>query len=139
MKQKLTITEADYRQFHDLIFMMLPQVDNRMKEKLSDFSHVLESARMVDSRQIPADIVTVGSKIELEDRDNGEVLEYAVVWPSEADPENGGISVLSPVGMMLYGSKVGTAVNCEIPGGSKTFLIRKMLFQPERDIRPTSA
>lgn len=135
MKRKLIITEADHQQFKELIFMTSPAVDAQLREKMFDFESELDSAKIVKPAKIPADVITVGSRVELQDDDTGEIIEYSIVWPHEANPDSGGISVLSPVGMTLYGAKVGSRVKCASPGGTRQLLIRGMLFQPERATR----
>jgi regulator of nucleoside diphosphate kinase len=54
-----------------------------------------------------------------------------VVFPSEADSEQGKISVLAPVGTALLGYRVGDTVEWVVPGGLRRLKIERILYQPE--------
>lgn len=48
--------------------------------------------------------------------------EIELVYPDEADPAMGKVSVLSPVGSALIGLKVGQGIAWEFPDGSVRYL-----------------
>jgi regulator of nucleoside diphosphate kinase len=54
-----------------------------------------------------------------------------VVFPSEADSEQGKISILAPVGTALLGYRVGDTVEWKLPGGLRRLKIERILYQPE--------
>ena len=53
----------------------------------------------------------------------GEIIDYKIVGPSEADPREGKISDESPVGAALIGHEAGEIVKVETPGGICTYKI----------------
>jgi regulator of nucleoside diphosphate kinase len=80
---------------------------------------------------IPADVVTVNSRVRVCDQD-GEMREITVCYPDEADAPRGFLSVLSNVGGLLLGHRVGATVSWEVPNGSSASLrIDALVFQPE--------
>lgn len=80
---------------------------------------------------IPADVVTVNSRVRVSDQ-NGDTREITVCYPDEADAPRGFLSVLSPVGGLLLGHRVGASISWEIGGGAMASLrIDELLFQPE--------
>ena len=53
---------------------------------------------MIDLKSIPRDTVGLGSKVDLEDLDEGGVAEYEIVVPEEVDGAQFNISLSSPLG-----------------------------------------
>ena len=68
--------------------------------------------------------VTMGSKVEVRD-DFGDQT-YAIVGPAEADITAGKVSIKSPLGEALLGSKVGDKVTFATPGGERSAEILKV-------------
>ena len=93
---------------------------------------VLDSCDLVPSRQVPADIVTMYSKVQLLDRATGERHELTLCYPAEADPAAGFVSVLSPVGWSLLGLRAGQVASWTIPlGAERQAEVEAVLYQPE--------
>ena len=59
-----------------------PGADARLQDMLD---HVLERAVIVDSREIPANVVTMNSQATLVDETSGEQMTWTVVYPPNAD------------------------------------------------------
>ena len=80
---------------------------------------------------IPDDVVTVNSRLSVRDQDGG-VREITICYPGEADAAKGFLSVLSVVGGLLLGHRVGATVSWVDPSGATSSLsIEALLFQPE--------
>jgi regulator of nucleoside diphosphate kinase len=89
-------------------------------------------AQVVARAEIPADVVTMGSRVVFENETTGERREITLVYPGMADMDVGRISVLVPVGTALLGLRVGQAIDWELPGGEKQrFRIIEVPYQPE--------
>ena len=58
-----------------------------------------------------------GAKITLEDISTGEQNCYTLVGPYESAPEEGRVSVTSPLGRALIGKEEGDEIRFETPGG----------------------
>lgn len=67
--------------------------------------------------------VQVGSTVDLS---NGKNVTYQIVGPVEADPLEGKISNLSPIGSALIGKKVGEKVVITTPKGVTSYEIKKV-------------
>lgn len=65
--------------------------------------------------------VTLGSTVEL--KNGKKSIVYTVVGPVEADPLEGKISNESPIGVALFGQKVGDKIVVETPKGKITYEI----------------
>lgn len=92
----------------------------------------LETADLVPSREIGPDVVTMHSQVLLADPVDGRRHRYTLCYPPDADPEQGRVSVASPLGASLLGLRVGDTARWQTPAGSeRTLEIVALLFQPE--------
>src|SRR3712207_1554266 len=67
-------------------------------ESLSTLMQELEGAQTVAPVEVPADVINMRSKVRLRDLDNGGEMVYTLIFPAEANLEEGKISVLVPWG-----------------------------------------
>ena len=93
---------------------------------------VLDEARVVPSRRVSADVVTMYSQVLLRFVDDGIKRKLTLCYPEDAEPQFGFVSVLSPIGLSLLGQQVGATVRWESPDGSERMAeVEAILFQPE--------
>lgn len=78
----------------------------------------LDRAIVVEMEQVPDDVVTMHTRCTYIDRRSGMQREIELVYPDEADPATGKISVLTPVGSALIGLQVGQEIAWAFPDGS---------------------
>ncbi|MCD6664976.1 GreA/GreB family elongation factor [Hydrogenophaga bisanensis] len=89
-------------------------------------------ADLVDAREVPPDVVTMYSQIEIRQHGSGQVSRLTLVYPADAEPVAGFVSVLSPVGASLLGLRVGDTATWDTPHGEACSAeILAILFQPE--------
>lgn len=94
----------------------------------------LERARVVASRSVPANVVTMNSRVVFIDEETYEAKVCFVVYPDDADPDEGHISVLAPIGAALLGLSVGQSIEWTLPSGRQTRLrLVDILYQPEAE------
>ena len=91
--------------------------------RISKLENVLSRARIIDPSQFPDGEVHILSKVTIKNLKNKKTFEYTLVSPEEADFQAGKISVTSPVGQGLMGSKEGEKVNVKAPAGLLEFEI----------------
>ncbi len=109
--------------------LKLVEVPGNRREMLE---RELVRANVVPRENIPANVVTMNSRVVFENETTGERREVTLVYPSNSDIDAGRISVLVPVGTALLGLRVGQSIDWELPGGEKQrFRIVKVPFQPE--------
>jgi transcription elongation factor GreA len=75
--------------------------------------HVLGNAN-----QLKNDTVLIGSKITVQYLDDQELESYTICFPEQIDPDNGKISIFSPIGRQLLLKKLGQEIALEIPTGA---------------------
>lgn len=84
----------------------------------------LGRAEVIDPEKITVrDRVVFGLTVTVEDVDSGDIKKYKLVGEDESEPENGFISVTSPVGSALIGKRVDDEIQVRVPGGIKEFLV----------------
>ena len=77
-------------------------------------------AEVIDPTKITnKDRVVFGLSATLEDVESGDVLKYQIVGEDETDPDNGIISISSPIGRALIGKEIDEDVQVRTPGGVK--------------------
>ena len=110
------LTQADLDRLFDLVetYSAGPGAD-----RLQQFERELVRAVVVPRDEIPADIVTMNSRVVFEDETTGERREITLVYPKQADIASGKVSVLVPVGTALLGVRIGQSIDWELPNGAK--------------------
>ncbi len=92
----------------------------------------LESAVVVEPLKIPHDVVTMNSHVHFRDEDSGEDEAVTIVYPQAAEPSEGRVSVLAPVGSALLGLTIGDVVEWPVPRGrTRRLRITSIAYQPE--------
>lgn len=77
----------------------------------------LSRAAVVPEERMPANVVRMHSRVTYLDENSGRRREVELVYPQEADPTRGKISVLAPVGSALLGLAEGQSIEWSFPGG----------------------
>lgn len=92
--------------------------------RIRDIEAKLGLAEVIDPRRITKkDKVVFGLTVTIEDIETGDTKKYQLVGSDEADPENGLISITSPIGKALVGREVDDEVKVMAPGGVREFVI----------------
>ncbi len=129
-RKKIFITAKDMQRLRDLIRGGL-DLNNNQRQYLIELAKELDNSEVVDTRDIPHDVVTMNSKVKFRDLDAQEVCIYNLVYPSFANPDQNKISILAPVGMALLGYRVDDVVEWPVPAGIRRLKIEEILYQPE--------
>lgn len=70
----------------------------------------LDRAELCDPAELPAQTVTMNSRIEFVDEGSGTRRTVQLVYPRNADIAAGRISILTPVGAGLIGMRAGHSI-----------------------------
>ena len=96
-----------------------------------ELSDELDRAIVVPLERMPHDVVTMHSRCIYVDESTGTAREVELVYPDEADPAKGRISVLAPIGSALLGLATGHSIDWELPGGKiHRITVKRVLSQP---------
>jgi regulator of nucleoside diphosphate kinase len=128
MPADIFITNIDRRRIKRILDKM-SEGDQTPDKSVKKLENELDRAVIVDSRQVPQDVVTMNSKALVQF--NGEDMEVLLVYPRDADLNAGKLSILSPIGTAILGYKEGNIIDWEFPSGTSKIHIKKLLYQPE--------
>jgi len=124
--RSIYITEADMKRLRPLVERMKNSRDDlRMLQK------ELERARVVAPEEVPSDVVTMHSKARVRDVAGDEEMTYTLVFPEQANIEEGKISVVAPIGTAMLGQRVGDEFEWQVPAGPVRLRVKEVLYQPE--------
>lgn len=79
---------------------------------------VLELSRVIDTKLLPKDEVSLLSKVTFTNLDTGATLTYTIVSPHEMDLAASKISLKSPIGQALMGRHAGDVAEVRVPAGT---------------------
>jgi len=128
--RKIFVTEEDTERLQQII-RSAAAASSKDWEHLDMLQHELDRAEVVPSEEIPADVVTMNSRVLLRNLDTGIETTYTLVFPRDANVAQGRISILAPIGTAMIGYRAGDEIVSRSPAGEKRFEVRKVLFQPE--------
>lgn len=118
----LFVTEADYA---NLSLLASPALRRR-----------LAHARRVWSDAMPADVVTMNSRVVCTDLSTGERRVLSVVYPDDADPDAGRFSVVTEPGIALLGASPPQLIEWQRADGTlQRMRVEALAYQPEHDLR----
>lgn len=94
-----------------------------LETRIAEIEEILNNADIIKATH--KQTIDLGSTVEL--KTGGKKSTYTVVGPVEANPLEGKISNESPLGMALYGKKVGEKISIDTPRGSISYDIVSIL------------
>lgn len=128
------VTDVDRSRLQKMIDAAMPYAYVN-RSQLVALSERIARARLVPPGAVPANVVTMNSRFRLHHLETDFEEMFTLVFPPQADPFEGRLSVLDPLGTAVLGHRVGDIVHWPIPRGDRRFRIEEMLFQPEREGR----
>jgi transcription elongation factor GreA len=93
--------------------------------RIQYLENILRSAEII-SNSGKSDAVVVGSKVTIVEDGADDEEVYTIVGAAEANPSEGKISHLSPIGSALIGAKKGDKVRVATPSGQIIFKVKKI-------------
>lgn len=125
------ITKPDHERLTKLIEIAREREGDANRKYLDRLEEELERAEVVQQKDIPADVITMRSTVRLKDLDTSEEMTYQLMFPTEANFDEGKISVLAPIGTAMIGYRRGDVIEWEVPSGVRRLRVEEVLYQPE--------
>lgn len=105
--------------------------DHIRRRKLSKFNQEkleleLRGARQILNKDLPADVVTVNTKVRVKEMESGQEFTYTILPPAKARNKHNTISILSPIGVAMVGYSQGSELRWEMPEGIKSYRIEEV-------------
>ena len=130
-RSDIVLTATDERRLAQLLQAKANELERGTLELLEA---ELQRATIVDSSQIPDDVVTMNSVVSFEDLETGQPSEVTLVYPSASSGTGGKVSILAPIGSALLGLSVGESIVWPVPGGrSRRLRVTAVHYQPEAE------
>jgi len=90
-----------------------------LESRVAEIQDILLNANLIKAGSKSK--VSLGSTVEL--KTGSKTISYTIVGPVEADPLQGKISNESPIGLAVFGKKVGDSASISTPKGNMTYKI----------------
>jgi regulator of nucleoside diphosphate kinase len=129
------IITADDRAELEAVLTFTDKLSARTRMELSALEGELRRATIVESEDIPSDVITMNSRTKLLDLDSKERMEFTLVLPRDAGLEAGKISILAPLGSAILGCRAGDEFQWRVPYGVRRLKIIDVIFQPEAELK----
>lgn len=97
----------------------------KLYSKIAELKNILDNSQVITKHEAVNNIV-LGSRVEVECLEDGEIENYTIVGSQEANPMQGRISDDSPFGRGLLGHSMGDTVSVEAPSGIIKYKIVKI-------------
>ena len=91
----------------------------------------LNSAKIVEPQEIPANVVTMNSIVKISFLNSDKQIEFRIVYPDQANLKENKISIFSPIATALIGYKVADEIEWIVPAGLTKIRIDEIIYQPE--------
>ncbi len=84
--------------------------------RIMTLDSLINNAEIISSESGPSDVVHIGSEVTVVNQ-KGKRGKYTIIGSAEADPAQGKISNVSPIGQALLGKRVGDVAEVNAPAG----------------------
>ena len=127
----IKVTKHDSRDINALLSINANHLGWRSVEYLL---RELARAAVVDEGCIPANVVTIGSRVEYRELGRESTQIVTLSYPGDRELFRDAISILTPTGAALIGLSAGQSIcYAGLDGCPVTIEVVKVLYQPEAD------
>lgn len=128
----MTQASNNFRLLNELDHVRIDRLLARQGSAGETLTELLDDADVVAPREVPGDVVTMYTRVTVDDLVDGTQRTLTLCYPEDADASAGFVSVLSPIGTALLGRRLGEETQWTTPTGAVQRLrIAELLFQPE--------
>lgn len=122
----LTIVKSDYELLKRYVQTRryTNTLEGRNAERLG--KELENSALISDEADMPADVIRLHSRVDIQVKETGQQLSIELVLPNQANVSKNHISLLSPLGIALVGYRQQQTIEWEMPAGKKTLYIERV-------------
>ena len=100
------------------------ELQGLVEAKIAEMENALANAQVIDVKEIPeTGRVVFGATVKIYDIDNDNEITYKIVGNLESDPEEGNISIDTPIAKGLVGKFVDDVISIKTPSGNLNYEI----------------
>ena len=95
----------------------------KCESRILELEYLIKNGVVMSEEEANKNIVSIGSTVTIQYKDNGQEATYYLVGSNEVDPLNKRISDLSPIGIAVIGKTKGDTVVVAAPKGEREAVI----------------
>ena len=100
------------------------ELQGLVEAKIAEMENALANAQVIDVKDIPeTGRVVFGATVKIYDIDDDNEITYKIVGNLESDPEEGNISIDTPIAKGLVGKFVDDEISIKTPSGNLNYEI----------------
>ncbi len=103
-----------------------------LRARISQLQGRIRELSLYNLQSIPHGVVAYGSRVTVQDLEEGQSQVYEIVLPEEVNAGAGMISLGSPIGRALMNKVVGDEVEVQTPRGKRSYQITDLVTMHER-------
>ncbi|EGN75099.1 transcription elongation factor [Idiomarina sp. A28L] len=127
-KPTLILSELDVIRIESLI-----EKTPGLNKQVAALEAELGRAKVVKPQEIPADVVTMNSRVRFRILETHKEFEKTLVYPKDLANVAESISIFAPIGSAILGVRVGETIEWPTQHGISHVEVMDIVFQPERD------
>lgn len=131
MAKTIILTEIDHSRLSKVMDVSTSFGDGKAGACVRELNADLQTAQIVEPEDVPADVVTMNSRVVVRDLATKDEEEWILCFPNNADIYESRLSVLAPMGVALLGTKVGDTIEWDTPAGTARAEVISIAYQPE--------
>lgn len=106
---------------------MAKQRQEFLRARVGNLEARIGELMMINLDSIPRDTVGLGSRVWLEDLDEGGMIEFEIVVPEEVDGAQNRISLSSPLGRAMIGKAEEDDIEVVTPKGKRAYIVKRLM------------
>jgi regulator of nucleoside diphosphate kinase len=122
---ELIIEENEFELLKKIINSPQKKTDNVYNQSVRRLEKELKSARILKNEEMPDNIVRINSNITVKIEPN-LIRDFKIVFPEKSNISQNKLSILSPMGLALYGYCVNDEISWQFPSGINKLKILKV-------------
>jgi regulator of nucleoside diphosphate kinase len=130
--QKATcVNQFDFDRLKELISVVRVFGRREWQENADALDRELTEARVASPREVPADVVTMNSRVRIRDLTSGAEQVVVLVFPRDLHAHGSNVCILDPIGLALFGRRLGDRFEVRTKKGDAVYSVEELLYQPE--------
>ncbi|GAB3277687.1 nucleoside diphosphate kinase regulator [Larkinella harenae] len=128
--QNVILSKLDYQRLKERIIQARhnPSISRKL---LYTLSQVIEKALLLESREMPANVITMNSRVKIMYLENQKTVEVGLAYPEQVNIPQNRISIFAPLATALLGSKLHDIITLPVPNRTVKIKVDRILYQPE--------
>ena len=129
-RQEVANKIAEARSYGDLSenseYDIAREEQSSIETEIFELETKLKNAEIIDPKKVSRNKVCIGCEVTISNIKTKQSYSYKIVGDTDADPMNGLISNISPIGAGLMNKKVGEVAIIKTPAGIMQYKVEKI-------------